>query len=201
MLTTGTPFRVEESQQLEVGRLLADGLLEPLLHSVVGPLGCARDLDARVAAAVLALPARLLDRAALAQAAAAWIWCGGAPPGLIDVAVPPGRSVPRVPAVALHERRMPPQDVVQLPSGGSSVQVTTATRTLVHLLRLLPEAPAVVAAAPLAAYPGVTPDGVAACLDRMPRARGVPRARVLAGALVFGPDGEPAQSMRLPVIR
>jgi len=190
MLTPDTPFQVVASQQREVERLIADGLLEPLLPGVVGPIGCSERLDARLASVVLALPERVLGRAALAQAAAVWVWCGGAPPSVVDVAVPPGRSVPRLPFLAAHQRRMPPQDVALLPSDGASVQVTTPTRTLVDLLRLLPEAPGTAAAGRLATVGGVTPDGVAACLDRMPRARGVPRARVLAAALVFAPTGK-----------
>jgi len=194
MLTTDAPFRVEPAQRREVDQLIADGLLEPLLPGVVGPLGCTRDVEMRVAAVALALPDRAVERGAVAQAAAAWVWCGGAAPRAVDLAVPPGRSMPRVPILVPHERRMPPQDVAVLPSGGRTVSVTTATRTLVDLLRLLPEGEALPAAAPLAIHPGVTREGVAACLDRMPRARGVPRARLLAARLRFGgePGGAPA---------
>jgi hypothetical protein len=198
MLTPVAPFRIGDVPRHEADRLIADGLLEPLLPGVLGPPGSADDADVRLAAVVLALPDRVLERAAVAQAAAAWIWCGGTPPPVIDVAVEPGRALPRVPAMVSHERRMPPQDVARLPSGVATVAVTTATRTLVDLLRMLPEAEAPAAAAPLAGFPGVTPQGVAACLERMPRARGVPRARRLAARLTFG---DLDQSMRLPVIR
>jgi hypothetical protein len=170
------PFLVEEGQRRELDRLVDEGLLERLLPGVVGPAGCSRAAGVRVVAA-------------------AWVWGGGEPPPVIDVAVLPGRAVPRGGPVVGHERRMPPQDVAVLPARGDPLSVTTATRTLTDLLRLLPAPEALVAAARLTAVPGVTADGVRACLQRMPRARGVPQARRLVVELPF------AQSIRLPVIR
>src|SRR5512140_1978847 len=111
MLTLPAPFRVQESQRREVDRLVAEGLLEVLLPGVVAPVGCATSPQARAAVAALALPERLLERVVVAQAAAAWVWCGGAAPAQVDVTVPPGRSVPRTPELAAHERRLPDQDV------------------------------------------------------------------------------------------
>jgi hypothetical protein len=195
MLTPDAPFRVDDDHRREVERLLEEGLLEPLLLGVVGPAGCTGDAEMRVGALAVALPERVLERGVVAQAAAAWVWCGGTPPDVVDVAVPPGRTVPRLTTLAVHERRMPEGDVADLTFRGISVGVTTATRTLVDLLRMLPPSLAPAAVAPLLAVPGVTAAGVHACLERMPRARGVPRARVLAAGLPFG------QSMRLPVIR
>jgi hypothetical protein len=106
MRTPDAPFRVEESQAREVARLIEEGLLERLLPGVVGPTGCSRDADVRANAAVLALPDRLRRHGVLAQAAAAWVWCGGDPPRVVDVAVEPGRAVPRAPLLATHERRL-----------------------------------------------------------------------------------------------
>jgi hypothetical protein len=183
MLTSDAPFRVEESQRREVGRLVAEGLLESLLPGVAGPAGSRFDPGVRVAAAALALPGRVRARGVVAQAAAAWVWCGGPSPEVIDVAVPPGRTVPRLPALVAHERRMPGDDVVVLTAAYGDVQVTTATRTLVDLLRLLPAAEAPWVVTPLVTVPGVTAEGVTACLERMPRARGVTRARTLAATL------------------
>jgi hypothetical protein len=123
------------------------------------------------------------------------VWCGGVPPGLLDIVVPPHTSVPRLAAVATHERRMPPQDVVLLPSDGLRLPVTTATRTLVDVLRLDRGGDPPEAARLLAQLPGVTAQGVHDCLDRMPRARGVNRARRAVDGLPLG------HSIRLPVIR
>jgi len=213
MTTPDAPFRIEDAPRREVELLITQGLLEALLPGVVGPAGCTQAFDARVAAAVLALPDRVRERGAVAQQAAAWIWCGGAPPPVVDVAVPPGRGVHRVGEVVTHERRMPDVDVTLLPvppaggsTGGSTgdppgdgstgvLSVTTPARTVVDLLRLLPETDAVAWAAPVAGLAGTTADDVHACLERMPRARGVPRARRLAAGLPYG------QSIRLPVIR
>lgn len=174
--------------------MLADGLLEPLLPGVVGPPGSGADPDLRLAAAVLALPERVRSRGTLAEAAAAWVWCGGPPPAVMDVAVPPRRSLPTVPAVAVHERRMPAVDVVVLAAVGGVVPLTTPTRTLVDLLRLLPPGPAPWAVSALVGLAGVTADSVSACLAGMPRARGVTRARTLASALPLpraAPPGRP----------
>ena len=222
MTTPDAPFRIEDAPRREVDLLIAQGLLEPLLPGVVGPAGCTQGLDARVVAAALALPPLVRERGALAQQAAAWIWCGGTPPPVVDVAVPRGRGMHRAGEVVTHERRMPDVDVTSLPIpsiGGSTADpagdpagdpggggcggggptgvlvVTTPARTVVDLLRLLPETEAVAWAAPVARVAGTTADDVHACLERMPRARGVPRARRLAAGLAYG------QSIRLPVIR
>jgi hypothetical protein len=202
-VTPPAPFRVDDATRREVERLLADGLLEPLLPGVVGPVGSSADPASRLAAAALAIPERVRSRAtALAHAAAAWVWCGGPPPAVIDIAVPPHRSVPRLPAVAVHERRMPGDDVAVLATAGAVVPLTTPTRTLVDLLRGLPgtESPWV---APLVGFPGVTAESVAGCLERMPRARGVTRARTLAAGLPLaratppgGPGARPAGERR-----
>jgi hypothetical protein len=184
-------FLVEDHQRREVDRLLAEGLLVDVLPGVVAPPGHADDLTFRLEAAALALPPRLRARGAvLAQGAAAWLWCGGPPPSVLDVAVLPGRSVPRHPGVVPHERRMPPEDVRELmPPTGPLLAATTPTRTATDLLRLLPEPLALRAAAPLAATGEVTPEGMAACLQRMGRARGVARARLALGRWPF--DGRP----------
>jgi hypothetical protein len=198
MVISDAPFRIEEPQTREVARLVDDRLLDLLLPGVAGPVGSARDAHHRVAAAALALstlPPRLRERGVVAQDAAAWVWCGGVPPGVLDLVVPPHTSVPRIDGVVRHERRMPEQDIAMMPSDAGPVAVTTATRTLVDLLRLHLGTEPPPAAPLLAHLPGVTLAGVEACLARMPRARGVTRARRLADQLPL------AHSIRLPVMR
>src|SRR4051812_37514277 len=198
MVISDAPFRIDESHVREVTRLVDDGLLDILLPGVAAPTGSGRDAHHRVAAAALALsalPPRLRERGVVAQDAAAWVWCGGVPPGVLDLVVPPHTSVPRLDGVVRHERRMPEQDIAVMPSDAGPVAVTTATRTLVDLLRLHAGTQPPPAAPLLVRLPGVTLAGVDACLARMPRARGVGRARRLADELPL------AHSIRLPVMR
>jgi hypothetical protein len=86
---------------------------------------------------------------------------------------------------------MPPQDVVVVePPGSPGVAVTTGARTAADLLRTLPELTALEAAVHVASVTGAGVDEVAACLELMPRARGVARARrLLAGWPETGDSG------------
>jgi len=176
----GTPFLIDPSQRRETDRLLAEGLLETLLPGVAGPPGGAGRRQTRLVALALALSPRAVSRAVVSELAAAWIWCGGDPPDVIDVVVPPGRSLTRPsrpPLLAVHQRRLPPQDLTALEAGPVRIELTTPTRTLTDLLRLPPSGGLRGRIDALAAVPGVSAGGVATCLDRMPRARGVSRAR------------------------
>jgi hypothetical protein len=186
MIDLQLPFRTgvaaDPGEAREVGRLLGEGLLVPVLLDVVVAAGAPADQNLRARALRLVVPDRLHDcGAVVAQCAAAWLWCGGSPPHLVDLAVRPGRGrVLAASHLVRHERRMPPQDVVVVePPGGRGVAVTTGARTAADLLRTLPELIALEAAVHVATVTGAGVDEVAACLELMPRARGVARARRL----------------------
>jgi hypothetical protein len=193
MIDTMLPFRtgagLGPGEPREVGRLLGEGLLVPVLLDVVVAADAPADRDLRARALRLVVPDRLhACGAVVAQRAAAWLWCGGAPPTQVDVAVPPGRGrVLAASRLVRHERRMPPQDVAVItPPGGQGLAVTTGARTAADLLRTLPEATALEAAVHVATATGASPGEVAGCLELMPRARGVARARRL---LTTWPEG------------
>lgn len=198
VIDTHSPFRTAEglppTESREVGRLLSAGLLTPVLLDVVVAADAPADRRLRAAALHLVTPARLRDRGAVvAQAAAAWLWVAGSPPAVVDLAVAPGQRRASASNVVVHERRMPPDDVTGVDCdhcradrgpaspthGGRTLAVTTPARTCADLLRTLPPAEAIVAAARLAAELTLTLDDVGACLDRMPRARGIAQARRL----------------------
>lgn len=182
------PFRTDPLRDTadgrEVDRLLSDGLLVPVLLDVVVAADSPVDQVLRATALRLFLPDRLHDLgAAVAQEAAAWLWCGGSPPRFVDVAVPPGRGRVAAPHLVVHERRVPPDDVTQVDvPGRPPLTVTTPVRTAADLLRTLPAPDALDDAVRVAAVTGVAGHvdiavDVAACLERMPGARGVARAR------------------------
>jgi hypothetical protein len=204
------PFRLglklEPTEARELARLLDEGLLQPVLADVVVAAATPVDAGLRACALRLLVPDRLHERgAAVSEQAAAWLWCGGPPPTVVDVAVAPGRGRVIVPYLAVHERRMPPDDVTTvMPPDGVALTVTTGVRTAADLLRALPPPTALDAAVRVAAATGATAPGIARCLDLMPRARGVARARrLLRDWPDDAPPGAPGedQSMRLPVTR
>jgi hypothetical protein len=189
MIDTVLPFRtgahLEPGQAREVARLLGDGMLVPVLLDVVVAADVPADRDLRARALRLVVPDRLhACGAVVAERAAAWLWCGGTPPAQVDVTVPPGRGrVLAASHLVRHERRMPPQDLVVIaPPGGQELAVTTGARTAADLLRTLPELTAPEAAVHVATVTGTAVDEIAGCLDLMPRARGVARARRLLRA-------------------
>ena len=189
MIETDLPFRTNGDPQTghprEIGRLLGEGLLVPVLLDVVVAAGAPSDQNLRARALSLVVPDRLHDcGAVVAQLAAAWLWCGGAPPPLVDVVVRPGRGrVLAASHLVRHERRMPPKDAVVIsPPGARGIAVTTGARTAADLLRTLPEFTALQAAVDVATATGADAREVAACLELMPRARGVARARRLLAA-------------------
>jgi hypothetical protein len=178
---TGTGLAAAEAREVE--RLLAHGLLVPVLLDVVVAADAPADLALRARALQLVVPDRLHDRgAAVAQEAAAWLWCGGAPPAVVDVAVMPGGGRVPAPYLAVHEWRMTPDDVTFVEfTDARPLAVTTVVRTAADLLRVLPTPYGLGAAVHVATVAGVTAGEVTACLERMPRARGVARARRLLG--------------------
>jgi hypothetical protein len=192
MIDASLPFRTDPLRDTadgrEVERLLADGLLVHVLLDAVAAADSPVDQVFRATALRLFLPERLHSLgAAVAQAAAAWLWCGGSPPRFVDVAVPPGRGRVAAPHLVVHERRVPPDDVTVIEApGGPPLTVTTPVRTAADLLRTLPAPDALVDAVRVAAALAPTEArgdesdvaaDVAACLERMPGARGVARAR------------------------
>lgn len=185
MIDPDLPFRrscgLSESEAREVGRLIDDGLLVPLVLDVVVAVGVPPGRDLRAAALGLMVADRLRAcGAAVAQEAAAWLWVSGPAPRYVDVVIAPGRVRSPWPHVLVHERRMSAQDVVQVEvRGGTTLAVTTPARTAADLLRTLPEPLALETAGQLAAHTGLCAADVAACLESMPRARGVARARRL----------------------
>lgn len=203
MIDTKSPFRAGSdagaTQAREVDRLLAAGLLVPVLLDVVVAADTPSDQRLRAHALSLVLPDRLLARGVVAQEAAAWLWCGGPPPRFVDLAVAPGSGRAAAPHLVVHERRMPPDDVERIEIAdppAPPLAVTTPVRTAADLLRILPVPDGLTEATRLAAHVGATPAEISACLGRMPRARGVARARRLlqdwppdATASAVGRDG------------
>jgi hypothetical protein len=183
MTTTDLPFRPAPADLRETDRLVAARLLDRVVLDVVVAPGPAPDRALRADALRLLVPDRLRERGAVVvEGAAAWLWGGGPPPGYVDVSVLPGTLRVTVPHLVRHERWMPADDTVPvLGRSGEPVLVSTPARTAADLLRTAPETLADRAARDVVAATGAAPAEIAACLARMPRARGVARARLLLG--------------------
>jgi hypothetical protein len=194
------PFRVDVAGLREAHLLVAERLLVNLLLDVFVAADVDVGRDVRAAAVALTLPARLRGaEVVVTQVAAAWLWCGGSAPPYVDVVQPPGQGRASRPGVVLHERRIDPADVARV----GELVVTTPGRTAADLLRMAPPEQALAGLTGLMAHTRLTVQEVADTLERMPRMRGVARARDLlsgyAGTVPAGPAYR--QSMRLPVTR
>jgi hypothetical protein len=197
------PFRVDVAGLREADSLVAERLLVNLLLDVFVAADVRVDHEVRAAAVALTLPARLLRAGAVVtQLAAAWLWCGGPAPPYVDVVQQRGQGRVSRPGVVLHERRIDPVDV----AGVGDLIVTTPARTAADLLRTGHPERAENCLRALMMHTGLTLRDVAATLERMPRMRGVARARELLGQcsetvppVPLAAEGR--QSMRLPVTR
>jgi hypothetical protein len=194
------PFRVEVAGLREADLLVAERLLVNVLLDVFVAADVNVDREVRAAAIALTLPTRLLRGGAIVtQVAAAWLWCGGPAPPYVDVVQRPGQGRASRPGVVLHERRIDPADV----TGAGELLVTAPARTAADLMRMSHPERASRALHELMAHTGLTLQEVAETLERMPRMRGVARARDLLGRWPDTAAAEPAdrQSIRLPVTR
>jgi hypothetical protein len=182
----------------EVVSLRNAGLLRPLIGDVHVSTDAPEGIQLRVSAvAQLLPPPRSPADVVVGYETARWVLVGGSVPERIDVYAVPGLSRRRFRGCRVHEAPLAPGMVTVLGglTASSSVAVTVPARTAVDLARSRPRARALTELDLLAGC-GLTPQTLTSTMSRMPRHRGLPRARDTIRQ--WAPD---AQSGRCPVTR
>lgn len=188
--------RGQEAGADEVAGLVREGLVRHVVGDVHVPVGEPETAALRAAAVTALVPRGLAQLgAAVCWEAAAWVYVGGPPPAVVDLAVrpPANRSAGRPPLV-VHQMRTTPKDVRLL--GRGPLQITTVPRTAVDVARRLPPHEAWAVMDALEREAGLRPTAVLARLQAMQRHRDIGRARSTATAWVAR-----RQSLRPPVTR
>lgn len=202
------PFRAapgDPAQTRELERLVEAGMLRRLPGAVLVADHVPDTALLRGQALGLALappggrvPTGPAARAVIGYATAAWLHTGGPPPETLDLIIAPGTARPKGLAVRLHEHRLHPHEVQAV----ARVRVTDPARTAADLARGLEPARVGAALERLGAVCGVRLVDVLDQLDRMPRARGVARARQVVLSWGAALASLPAQERDAePVIR
>lgn len=131
----------DDSQRLELDRLLAEGLLRPAPGGVLIPAQLPDTMALRAGAVRLAAtrwdapgPVGRMATAVIGYRTACWVYAGGAPPELADLVIPPSSARPKGLPLRLHEHRLETADVLEI----GPATVTTPLRTAADLARFLP---------------------------------------------------------------
>jgi len=165
----------------EVRRLRDEGLVRALIGDVyvAADVTCTPELRSRAAA--LLVPGRLLAVGGVVGfGSAAWIhaeW-GAVPPEQVEMILPSGLNRAGWGWVRVRQVRVRPEHVGLV----AGLPVTSPARTAADLARDRPPPLAHDALSALAGACGITAAQVRGCLDGMPRARGVSRARAVLEA-------------------